>query len=106
MAGDISEHRTLEGKLYVCAINYVLTNRIVGCSIDTRKESTFAVDSLSYGIALRGDCAGRVLDTDKGSQFRIRKYKENLARHSIDGLMERVASAEDKAVMKRFSSLL
>ena len=32
---DITEHRTGEGKLYLCAIKDVLSNRIVGYSIDS-----------------------------------------------------------------------
>ena len=31
---DITEHRTDEGKLYLCAIKDVLSNRIVGWAID------------------------------------------------------------------------
>ena len=31
---DITEHRTDEGKLYLCAIKDVYSNRIVGYSID------------------------------------------------------------------------
>ena len=31
---DITEHRTGEGKLYLCAIKDVWSNRIVGYSID------------------------------------------------------------------------
>jgi len=33
---DITEHRTAEGKLYICAIKDAYSNRIVGYSIDTR----------------------------------------------------------------------
>jgi putative transposase len=33
--GDITEHRTGEGKLYLCAIEDVFSNRIVGYSIDS-----------------------------------------------------------------------
>ncbi|BDE14937.1 hypothetical protein MKCMC460_37970 [Mycobacterium sp. 20KCMC460] len=32
---DITEHRTGEGKLYLCAIKDVFSNRIVGYSIDS-----------------------------------------------------------------------
>ena len=31
---DITEHKTAEGKLYLCAIKDVYSNRIVGYSID------------------------------------------------------------------------
>ena len=33
---DITEHRTLQGKLYVRAVRDILSNRIVGYSIDSR----------------------------------------------------------------------
>ena len=36
---DITEHRTDEGKLYLCAIKDVFSNRIVGYSIDSRMKS-------------------------------------------------------------------
>lgn len=40
---DITEHRTDEGKLYLCAIKDVHSNRIVGYSIDSRMKSSLAV---------------------------------------------------------------
>ncbi len=40
---DITEHRTDEDKLHLCAIKDVYSNRIVGHSIDTRMKSTLAV---------------------------------------------------------------
>ena len=39
---DITEHRTSEGKLYLCAIKDVYSNRIVGYSIDSRMKSRLA----------------------------------------------------------------
>lgn len=39
---DITEHRTGEGKLYVCAIKDVFSNGIVGYSIDSRMKSRLA----------------------------------------------------------------
>jgi putative transposase len=35
---DITEHWTREGKLYLCAIKDVFSNRIVGYSIDSSDE--------------------------------------------------------------------
>lgn len=40
---DITEHKTAEGKLYLCAIKDVFANRIVGYSIDSRMKSSLAV---------------------------------------------------------------
>ena len=71
---DITEHRTGEGKLYLCAIKDVYSNRIVGYSIDSRMKSRLAVAALNNAVARRGDVAGCVVHTDRGSQFRSRKF--------------------------------
>lgn len=44
---DITEHRTLEGKLYLCAIKDKFSTRIVGYSIDSRMKSRIAVNALN-----------------------------------------------------------
>ena len=41
--GDITEHWTSEGKLYLCAFKDVFSNRIVGYSISDRMKSRLAV---------------------------------------------------------------
>jgi transposase InsO family protein len=40
---DITEHRTAEGKLYLCAIKDVYSGRIVGYSIDSPMKASLAV---------------------------------------------------------------
>jgi putative transposase len=103
---DITEHRTTEGKLYVCAIKDVYSNRIVGYSIDSRMKSRLAVVALNHAVARRGDVAGCVLHTDRGSQFRSRKFVHALNRHDMVGSMGRVGAAGDNAAMESFFSLL
>ena len=50
---DITEHRTDEGKLYLCAIKDVHSNRIVGYSIDSRMKASLAVAALRNAVSLR-----------------------------------------------------
>ena len=103
---DITEHRTREGKLYVCAIKDAYSNRIIGYSIDTRMKSRLAVTALNNAVARRGDVAGCVLHTDRGSQFRSRKFVGALHRHHMVGSMGRVGAAGDNAAMESFFALL
>ena len=103
---DITEHRTGEGKLYVCAIKDACSNRIIGYSIDTRMKSRIAVTALNNAVARRGDVVGCVLHTDRGSQFRSRKLVHALDRHGMVGSMGRVGAAGDNAAMESFFSLL
>lgn len=103
---DITEHMTGEGKLYCCAIKDVFSNRIVGYSIDTRMKSRLATQALNSAVARRGDVAGCILHTDRGSQFRSRKFVRALDYHDMVGSMGRVGAAGDNAAMESFFSLL
>jgi transposase InsO family protein len=103
---DITEHRTAEGKLYLCAIKDAYSGRIVGYSIDSRMKSWLAVQALENAVAMRGDVAGCVVHSDRGSQFRSRKMLRALARHRMVGSMGRVGSSGDNAAMESFFALL
>ena len=103
---DITEHKTSEGKLYLCAVKDVFSNKIVGYSIDSRMKSSLAVNALENAVSMRGDSAGCVVHSDRGSQFRSRKFLRALARHRMVGSMGRVASCGDNAAMESFFSLL
>lgn len=103
---DITEHPTAEGKLYLCAIKDVFSNRIVGYSIDSRMKSRLAVNALDNAVASRGNVAGCVVHSDRGSQFRSRKFLRALARHRLAGSMGRVGAAGDNAAMESFFGLL
>jgi putative transposase len=83
---DITEHRTDEGKLYLCAIKDCFSNRIVGYSISDRMKSRLALAAVNNAAARRGDIAGCLLHTDRGSQFRARSFQRTLTRHGrLDG---------------------
>ena len=107
---DITEHWTGEGKLYLCAIKDVYSKRIVGYSIDSRMKSRLAVAALDNAVARRaaegGDVAGCVVHSDRGSQFRSRKFVRAISRHQMVGSMGRVGAAGDNAAMESFFSLL
>ncbi|CAJ1511218.1 DDE-type integrase/transposase/recombinase [[Mycobacterium] burgundiense] len=101
-------YRTPHGRrqaLPVC-IKDVFSNRIVGYSIDSRMKSRLAVQALSSAVARRGEVAGCVVHSDRGSQFRSRKFVRVLGYHGMVGSMGRVGAADDNAAMESFFSLL
>jgi len=103
---DITEHGTREGKLYICAVKDVFSNRIVGYCMDSRMKSRLATTALHNAVARRGEVAGCIVHTDRGSQFRSRKFVHALSRHDMVGSMGRVGAAGDNAAMESFFSLL
>jgi len=56
---DLTEHWTLDGKLYCCAIKDLYSNRIVGWSLDSRMKARLVVAAIEMAVARRkGDVAG------------------------------------------------
>jgi transposase InsO family protein len=102
---DITEHRTLEGKLYCCVVKDVFSNRIVGYATDSRMTAQLAVRALHHAVALRGPGAA-VVHSDRGSQFRSHAYVRALSHFGLRGSMGRVAACADNAAMESFYSLL
>ena len=103
---DITEHWTDEGKLYLCAIKDVFSARIVGYSISDRMKARLAVNALDNAASRRGDVAGCIVHSDRGSQFRSREFVQTLNRHHLIGSMGQVGAAGDNAAMESFFALL
>jgi putative transposase len=102
---DITEHWTDSGKLYLCAIKDVFSNRIVGCSISDRMTAQLAVSAVRNAVRLRNP-VGTIIHSDRGSQFRSRVFVETLRRHGLVGSMGRVGSCDDNAAMESFFALV
>lgn len=83
---DITEHWTREGKLYLCAIKDVFSNRIVGWSIDSRMKARLVVAAIEMAVARRdGDVAGCILHSDRGSQGGINRSSQHLDPGGVRG---------------------
>jgi len=102
---DISEHPTGEGKLYLCAIKDVFSNRIVGYSMDAHMPAALAVDALNNALVTR-DVATTIVHSDRGSQFRSRAFVRTLKDAELRGSMGRVGTCADNAAMESFFALL
>ena len=103
---DITEHWTDEGKLYLCAIKDVFSGRIVGYSMSDRMKACLAVNALDNAVSRRRDAAGCFVHSDRGSQFRSRKFVHALNRNHLIGSMGQVGAAGDNAAMESFFALL
>jgi len=102
---DITEHRTDEGKLYLCAIKDVFSNKIVGYSIDSRMKASLAVAAARNAISQR-NIDGTIMHSDRGSQFRSKAFVRVLKNNGITGSMGRVGACADNAAMESFFALL
>ena len=104
--GDITEHPTREGTLYLCAFKDMFSNEIVGYSMDSTMTADLAVNALTMALTHRGQPTGVVVHTDRGSQFRSKKFLRTLGEHKLCGSMGQVGAAGDNAAMESFFALL
>jgi transposase InsO family protein len=103
---DITEHPTGEGKLYLCAFKDAWSHRIVGYSIADRMTASLAEGALHNAVALRGTCAGTIVHSDRGGQFRSMRFTRALREAGLRGSMGRVGTCADNAAMESFFALL
>lgn len=68
-------------------------------------KAQLAVNALEMAVSHRGHPRVRV-HSDRGSQFRSKKFTQALERHDLVGSMGRVGAAGDNAAMESFFSLL
>ena len=101
---DITEHPTAQGKLYLCAIKDLHSNRIVGYSLDSRMTASLAVAALRNAIGLRSP-TDTIVHSDRGSQFRSCTFVNTLSVNGLRGSMGRVGG-RDTAAMESFFALL
>lgn len=69
-------------------------------------RARLAAQALENAVQMRGDVAGCIVHSDRGSQFRSRKFLRALNRHRLVGSMGRVGDACDNAAMESFFALL
>ena len=69
-------------------------------------KARLAVDALNNAVARRGNVNGCIVHSDRGSQFRSRKFINALRVHGLVGSMGRVGAAGDNAAMESFFALL
>lgn len=103
---DFTEHATLEGKLYLCSMKDVFSNRIVGYALSDRPTAELACSALRHALARRSPAGVVIIHSDRGGPFRSRSFQRLLSMNGLEGSMGRVASAADNAAMESFHSLL
>ncbi len=69
-------------------------------------KARIVVAAIEMAVARRGDVAGCILHSDRGSQFHARKAQRALTRYRMVGSMGQVGSAGDNAAMESFFALV
>ena len=105
--GDVTEHPTAEGKVYLATVIDVYSRRVVGWSIADHLRAELVVDALQMAIWRRHDRdPGTVMHTDHGSTYTSWAFGRRLRAAGILGSMGSVGDALDNAMAESFFGTL
>ena len=104
---DMTEIKCANGKLYLAAILDCFDGMIVGHAMRTHMRASLCCDALRDTVSRYGYQTGLILDSDHGSQYTSREYRELLARYgSIRQSMGHTHCCFDNARMESFFATL
>ena len=99
---DITEHPTIEGKLYLCTFKDLFSNRIIGYSMSDRMTADLCVNALRYAVGERRP-EDTIVHSDRGSQYRSDDFVEALDNSNLRGRWEESELLEITLQLNRFS---
>ncbi len=97
---DLTYVPTQEGWLFLALVVDLFSRRIVGWAMDATMTSRLVVDALAMAVGRRGEVAGVIAHSDRGSQYASDHFQAELRRHQMVGSMSGVGQCWDNAVIE------
>jgi putative transposase len=102
---DITEHPTVEGKVYCAAVMDAWSRRILGWSIDDNMRKELVVDALGMAVLRRNPVEvdnNTIMHSDHGSQFTSWAFSQKVYDAGLVPSMGSVGDCYDNAMMESF----
>lgn len=104
---DITEHSSLEGKVYLAVVIDAWSRRVIGWSIADHLRTELVVDALDMACWRRKPVPGEVIHhADHGSQYTSWAFGQRLREAGLLGSMGTVGDALDNAMAESFFGTL
>lgn len=103
--GDVTQHPTSEGWVYLATVIDAWSRRVVGWSIADHLRAELVVDALDMAT-MRRRPTGTVMHSDHGCQYTSWVFGQRLRRAGLMGSMGTVGDALDNAVAESFFASL
>ncbi len=103
---DITYVRTLEGWLYLCVILDLFSRKVIGWRTRDNMKAELVVNAFDDARKTRGHKEGIVFHSDKGGQYKAKKFRRRLARYGFKQSMTGVNHCFDNATAESFFGTL
>ena len=100
--GDITSLATGEGWLYLAVVLDLCSRAVVGWSMADHMRAELVNQALTMATCQRQPAAGRIMHTDRGSQYGADSYRRLLAQYGMQPSMSRKGNCWENAVAESF----
>ena len=100
--GDITYLDTAEGWLYLAVVIDLYSRKVIGWSMSERMDKELVCGAFTNAMNLRGNPAGVIMHTDRGSQYCSKKYRRLIKTSRSIGSMSAKGCCYDNAVAESF----
>lgn len=104
--GDITYLKTSEGWLYLAAIIDLYSRFVVGWALSPIIDRHLVMKALTMAVKRRGQVAGRLFHSDRGSQYASEDHRRALTEGGFTCSMSRRGNCLDNAVSESWFSTL
>jgi putative transposase len=101
---DITEHPTVEGKVYCAVVLDAHSRRVVGWSIDSSPTAALVTNALGMAIESRKPPAGAIIHSDRGVQFGSWAFTDRAKASGLVPSMGSVGDCYDNSMIESFWS--
>ncbi len=105
-AGDVTACWTGEGWLYVAALLYLGSRRVVGWATSATLDQALTLRALRRAVVQRQPAAGLLHHSDRGTPYTGEEYQATLAATGLAVSMSRRGDCWDNAVLESFFATL
>lgn len=98
---DITEHPTIEGKIYCAVVLDAFSRRVVGWAIDSTQDANLVVNALGMAIENRS-AEGVVIHSDHGTQFTSWAFTQRAIDSGLVPSMGSIGDCYDNGMMESF----
>jgi transposase InsO family protein len=101
---DITEHPTIEGKVYCAVVLDAHSRRVVGWSIDSAPTAALVTNALGMAIESRKPPAGAIIHSDRGVQFGSWAFTDRAKASGLVPSMGSIGDCYDNSMIESFWS--
>ena len=106
LVGDITYLPTSAGWVYLAVLIDLFSRKVVGWAMADTMHTSLCLTALHRALATRGDLAGAIHHTDRGSQYASGIYRAALGKAGMRQSMSRKGNCWDNAVAESFFGTL